>query len=182
MHCRKFPTVSSTWAAGGASWYWNKIGRETKIVCPRRFMLFLPRAAARGFPSSLMWQVEKVKSHCLWNLQGWADVVMEGKTGTWMVPLFAPLLGEWRVPPWHERAKLSPHCKFCMLGWINSCAWLFPFWRVMRWQYGEEKGKNISRLGWALHSLEVCLHEVMNHLVSWKAGNLGSNSFQQICW
>lgn len=42
------------------------------------------------------------------------------------------------------------------------------------------KGINISGLGWTSDSLEVCIHEVFNHFVSWKADNFGSNSFQKI--
>lgn len=53
------------------------------------------------------------------------------------------------------------------------------FWRVNRWD--GEKGVNISRLGWASHSLEVSLHEVLDYLGSWKADTLGSNLFQRIC-
>lgn len=64
-------------------------------------------------------------------------------------------------------------------GWTRSDPGLFLLGRVRRW-CRERRGEH-NGLGWASHSLEVCVHEAFSHLVSGKADNLGSNSFWKIC-
>lgn len=150
-------------------------------MCPRRTVLCFCQSCCQGFPVSLSVTGRKRKMALQmesaglgWHCSGGENQNMNG------APVCPSPGGSGRHPeeryrPGMTAARLSPSSFYPRIYYFLSIRFLFG--RAVRW-YGR---KAISGLGWTSYSLEVCVHEVFNHLVSWKADNLGSNSFQQIC-